>query len=67
MVDDEDLVRLTLWVPKDVRRAMKARALELGLTDKGAWLMAARTWGVDVPDEAIMDKRTNRQRRGGRR
>lgn len=63
-MEDDTPVRLTLWVPRQVRQAMKARALECGLTDRGAWLMAVSKWGIEVPPEAIEDRRAARRRTG---
>lgn len=62
---DDEMVRLTFWVPRSVRHAMKVQALEHNVTDRAAWLMAARAWGVSVPDAAIEDRRATRSTKEG--
>lgn len=50
--------------PPEVRRDMKALAVQRGLTDKGIWLEAARCLGVHVPEDAIRDGRADQPKEG---
>ncbi len=61
------VVKVTLEVPEDVRRAVRVYAVREGLTNRGVWLTAVRQLGIKVSDDDIRDGRADVSRREARR
>jgi hypothetical protein len=58
--------RLSVMLPAAVVRAVKQRALDEGLTLRAVVLRALRADGIAVPDDQIVDRRVEANRRRGK-
>lgn len=56
-------VSFTLRMPGEVRRAMRLRATEEGITDAALVLKGLKALGLPVPDDAVQDRRATRHKR----